>query len=100
MPTLAQLTRLDWAVLGRRAVTAAAATLADGARRRAAAAPDAVTHSLVADGHARVALADPALIRRAQGSAAAPPAPILAPDAADRQAMRIAIIDRLREDLP
>jgi hypothetical protein len=99
MPTLTALSRLDLTKIKRRALAAGAAALAEAARRRAAAAPGAITHDVTDDDRASVRVVDPALVRRERGDVGQAPAPFLAPDAADRLAVRAAIVESLRKDL-
>jgi hypothetical protein len=99
MPTLADLSRLDLTEIGRRAMAAGGAALAEAVRRRAAAAPGAVEHTVTQDDRATVHVIDPALVRRERGDAGMAPAPFLAPDATDRDAVRAAILETLRKDL-
>jgi hypothetical protein len=51
------------------------------------------------DDRASVRVVDPALVRRERGDVGQAPAPFLAPDAADRLAVRAAIVESLRKDL-
>ena len=99
MPRYHDLSRLDLTEIGSRALTAAAAALAEAARRRTLAAPGAIAHATAHVDRATVQVADPALVRRERGDVGLAPAPFLAPDSADRQAMRAAIIESLRKDL-
>ena len=99
MPPFAELSRIDLTEIRRRALDAGAAVLAESARLRAAAGPGAITHTMTDDDRATVWVSDPALVRRERGEAARAPAPFLAPDAADRHALRAAIADSLRKDL-
>jgi hypothetical protein len=99
MPTLTALSRLDLTEIKRRALAAGAAALAEAARRRAAAAPDAITHAVTEDDRAIVRIIDPELVRRERGDVGHPPAPFLAPDAADRLAVRAAIAESLHRAL-
>jgi hypothetical protein len=100
MPTLADLSRLDLTEIKRRALAAGAAALAEAARRRAGAAPGAITHAVTDDDRAMVRVIDPGLVRRERGDVGRAPEPFLAPDAADRIAVRAAIAESLRKDLP
>ncbi len=100
MPTLAALSRLDWVLIRRRALDAGAAVLAEAVRQRASGTATTVRQTNIAGGHTHVQLHDPALIRRELGNPGWPPAPVFAPGHADRVAMRAAIIESLRKDLP
>jgi hypothetical protein len=99
MPTLAELSRLDLTEIKRRALAAGAAALAEAAHRRAAAAPGTITHEVTEDDRATVRVLDPALVGRERGDVGRAPAPFLAPDAADRLAVRAAIVESLHRDL-
>jgi hypothetical protein len=99
MPRYSDLSNLDLTEIGRRALSAGATALAEAARRRALATPGAITHAATEDGRATVRVLDPALVRRERGSVDLAPAPFLAPDAADRAAVRAAIAESLRKDL-
>ena len=99
MPSYHDLSRLDLTEIKGRALTAAAAALAEAARRRTVAAPGAITHAMIQDDRATVRVTDPALVRRERGDVGSAPAPFLAPDIADRHAMRTALIKSLRKDL-
>ena len=99
MPTYRDISRVDLAAAGRRALAAGAAALAEAARRRGAGSPEAITHSLARDDRATVRISDPAHLRRERGDVGSAPAPFLAPDDADRHAVRAAIAESLRKDL-
>jgi hypothetical protein len=99
MPTLAELSCLDLTEIKRRALAAGAAALAEAARRRGAAAAGAFAAVVSGDDRATVRVIDPALVRRERGDVGQAPAPFLAPDAADRIAVRAAIAESLRKDL-
>ena len=99
MPSYDNLLFLDLTEIKGRALAAAAAALAEAARRRTLAVPGTITHAITQDDRATVQVTDPALVRRERGDVSLPPAPFLAPDSADRQAMRTAIIESLRKDL-
>jgi hypothetical protein len=99
MPRSSDLSRLDFAKIGRRALAAGAAALADAAARRAGASPGAIDHAVTQDDRATVRVRDAALARRERGDVGVAPAPFLAPDAADRSAIRAAIMDCLRKEL-
>jgi hypothetical protein len=100
MPRYSDLSRLDWTEIGRRALAAGAEALAAAARRRAAAPPGVIGHTVTHDDHATVRVSDAALIRRELGDVGLSPEPFLAPNAADRLAVRAAMAESLRKDLP
>jgi hypothetical protein len=100
MPRISDLSHLDWTEIGRRALAAGAAALAEAARCRSNAAPGAIAHAMTGDERAIARISDPALIRRERGDVGLTPAPFLAPDAAGRRAVRAAMADSLRKDLP
>ena len=99
MPRCSDLSHLNLTAIGRRALAAGAASLAEAVRRRASGAPEAITHALTGDDRATVRVSDPALLRRERGDVGLAPAPFIAPDDADRHAVRAAIKESLRKDL-
>ena len=99
MPRYSDFSRLDLTAIGRSALAAGAAVLAEAARRRALAAASAITHTVIQDDTALVRVSNPTLVRRERGDPGQAPAPFLAPDDADRQAIRAAIAESLRKDL-
>jgi hypothetical protein len=99
MPRHSDLARLDWTEIGRRALAAGAEALAEAARHRAGAVPGAIEHAVTHYDRAVVRVRDPGLIRRERGDVGLAPTPFLAPDAADRHAVRAAMDESLRKDL-
>ena len=99
MARYSDLLRLDLTEIGRRALAAGAAALADAARRRVSGGADTIAHALTQDDRATVWVSGLALVRRERGDVGLTPSPFLAPDTADRHAVREAITESLRKDL-
>lgn len=98
MPSLTQLTALDWTVIGRNALNAATAALAEAAQTRAQAAPGTIRAVTQSDDRATISVEDAALIRREQGQLSASPKPFLAPTKRDLQAAHDAAANSLAKD--
>lgn len=92
------LPRRDWDAIGQRMLEAAAASLAEAARARAGAAPDAIETHLHSHDTARIAMRDPGLITRAQGAPGRPPETFMAPTASDLAEARARMIRILQQD--
>jgi hypothetical protein len=92
------LDRRDWNAIGQRMLEAAAASLAEAARARAGAAPDAITARLDAYDTARITTQDPGLVARARGAPGRPPESFMTPTAADLAQARARMSRILQQD--
>lgn len=88
----------DWEAIGRRLLEAAAAELAEAARHRTQAAPDAIGTEVRHTTAARITLATPDLVAQELGAPGRPPRSILTPRPEDLAAARARMIRILQGD--
>jgi hypothetical protein len=98
MPTIAALSRLDWTGIGREALQAGAASLANATRHRLPAphAAAEISVDMTSDERATVSTADRAIVCRLLGAPSCPPTPHLAPMDHDRAMAGIIIASIVR----
>ena len=101
MPKLAMLQALDWTRIGREALDAAAATLAEDLRRRLpdTVPTDAIRHDASGDDRASVTTSHGDLTRAELGTASASPMPWFAPSPHMRDDMMAAFAKSVKAAL-